>query len=246
MINADMGEISGFSISSISGNTTEATGTATFTVKLTSEPTANVVIEVVTSDTTEGTVSPSSLTFTPTNWNANKTVTVTGVNDDVADGNQNYMVQLTINSGNTMDTSGYASMNPDDVSLTNTDNDSPGFIISAISGNTTEAIETATFTVKPSEPTGNVVIDIVMSDTTEGVVGPSSITISTSNWNTEQTVIVTGVDDDITDGNISYGIQLTINSDSNEDTSGYKSLNPEDVSVINTIMIFCPPTPLLV
>ena len=81
-------ETAGFTISSISGNTTEAGGTATFTVRLSSQPTANVTIGVSSSDTTEGTVSPSSLTFTSSNWNANQTVTVTGVNDSLDDGNQ--------------------------------------------------------------------------------------------------------------------------------------------------------------
>ena len=52
-------ETAGFTVSSISGNTTEAGGTATFTVKLNSQPTANVTIVVSSSDTSEGTISPS-------------------------------------------------------------------------------------------------------------------------------------------------------------------------------------------
>ena len=66
--------------------TTEAGGTATFTVVLDSQPTANVTIALSSSDTTEATVSPASLTFTPANWNVAQTVTVTGVDDLVDDG----------------------------------------------------------------------------------------------------------------------------------------------------------------
>ncbi len=44
--------------------TTEAGGTATFTVVLNTEPTDTVTIGVSSSDTTEGTVSPASLSFT--------------------------------------------------------------------------------------------------------------------------------------------------------------------------------------
>ena len=66
--------------------TTEAGGTATFTVRLNSQPTANVTIGLSSSDTTEGTVLPASLTFTTANWNTPQTVTVTGVNDAVDDG----------------------------------------------------------------------------------------------------------------------------------------------------------------
>ena len=76
----------GFTISSISGNTTESGGTATFTVKLNSQPTSNVSVAVSSSDTSEGTVSPSSLTFTTSNYNSAQTVTVTGVNDSSIDG----------------------------------------------------------------------------------------------------------------------------------------------------------------
>ena len=111
-------ETAGFNVSSISGNTTEAGGTATFTVKLNIQPTANVTIGVSSSDTTEGTVSPSLLTFTSANWNANQTVTVTGVNDSLDDGNQSYTVVLAAASSSD---SGYSGLNPNDVSVTNTD-----------------------------------------------------------------------------------------------------------------------------
>ena len=44
--------------------TTEGGGTASFTVVLNTQPTASVTIALSSSDTTEGTVSPASLTFT--------------------------------------------------------------------------------------------------------------------------------------------------------------------------------------
>ena len=69
----------GFTISAISGNTTEAVGTATFTVVLKTQPTANVTLPISSSDLTEGTVSTASLTFTSANWNVAQTVTVTGL-----------------------------------------------------------------------------------------------------------------------------------------------------------------------
>ena len=53
-------DTAGITVSPTSGlTTTEAGGTATFTVVLTSQPTANVTIALSSSDTTEGTVSPS-------------------------------------------------------------------------------------------------------------------------------------------------------------------------------------------
>jgi len=72
--------------------TTEGGGTATFTVKLDSEPTADVTIGLTSGDTTEGTVSPVSLTFTSGSWNTAQTVTITGVADTIGDGNVAYSI----------------------------------------------------------------------------------------------------------------------------------------------------------
>src|SRR5438132_5579215 len=84
----------GSTVSAISGHTTENGGTATFTVRLTSQPTADVTIPVASSNTGEGTVSTALLTFTNLTWNLNQTVTVTGVNDAITDGNVAYQINL--------------------------------------------------------------------------------------------------------------------------------------------------------
>ena len=62
-------------MSAISGNTTEAGGTATFTVVLNSQPTANVTVNYDTNDPSEGTVGSTSKVYPPTNWTAPQTVT---------------------------------------------------------------------------------------------------------------------------------------------------------------------------
>jgi hypothetical protein len=72
--------------------TTEAGGTATITVALTGPPTANVVLPLVSSDLTEGALSVSSLTFTPSNWAVPQSVTVTGLPDFSHDGDIAYSI----------------------------------------------------------------------------------------------------------------------------------------------------------
>jgi Zn-dependent metalloprotease len=101
--------------------TTEAGGTTTFNVVLTSQPTDNVTIPLSSNDTTEGTVSVASVTFTTANWNVAQTVTVTGVNDALDDGDISYSILtgMTISTDPSYDTT----INPSDVSLTNTDDD---------------------------------------------------------------------------------------------------------------------------
>lgn len=67
---------------------------ATVEVALSAMPSHDVVLNVASSDTNALTVSPSSLTFTQANWNVPQTVTVTSVNDSIANGNRNASVQF--------------------------------------------------------------------------------------------------------------------------------------------------------
>ena len=85
----------GFKVMPTSGlKTTERGGQATFTVALLSPPTAVVTVALISDRTGEGTVSPAGLMFTPVNWNAPQTVTVTGVDDPDADGDVSYSIVL--------------------------------------------------------------------------------------------------------------------------------------------------------
>jgi hypothetical protein len=74
--------------------TSEAGTQASYSVVLQKKPTANVTIDPESSDPTEGTVTPASLTFTPDTWNTPQVVTVTGVDDADVDGNVVYSVRL--------------------------------------------------------------------------------------------------------------------------------------------------------
>jgi Domain of unknown function (DUF4347)/Cadherin-like/Right handed beta helix region/Cadherin domain/SdrD B-like domain len=110
----------GITVSPISSNTSEAGGTASFTVVLNAPPTADVTISVVSDTTLEGIVSTSLLTFTSINWNIPKVVTVTGVNEELVDGDRAY--SITLGSAISSD-SNYSGMDVPDVAAVNTDND---------------------------------------------------------------------------------------------------------------------------
>ena len=60
--------------------------TSTVSVMLGSQPTADVTVAVTGSDATELSFSPASLEFTATDWNTAKTVTLSGVRDNLVDG----------------------------------------------------------------------------------------------------------------------------------------------------------------
>ena len=210
--------------------TTEAGGKATFTAVLNSQPTADVTIPLTSSNTAEGTVDKSSLTFTAANWNVAQTVTVTGVDDLVVDGNIAYNI---VTAAATSTDTNYSGVNAADVAVTNTDNDTKGITVTPTTGlTTTEAGGTANFTVVlNSQPTADVTIPLTSSNTAEGTVDKSSLTFTSANWNTPQTVTVTGVDDLVVDGNIAYNI---VTAAATSTDTNYSGVNAADVAVTNT------------
>ncbi len=217
--------------------TTEGGGTARLFFTLKSAPTGNVDIPLSSSDTSEFTVSPATLTFTPANWNTVQQVTLTGVDDPVADGNQ--ARTLIIGAAVSADPT-YSGVDLADLAVTNNDNDTAGFTVSAISGNTTEAGGTATFTIRMnSKPTADVVVGLSSSNTSEGTVSPASVTFSATvgaclgggDWCTNQTVTVTGVNDTAKDGSQAYSI-ITAPAVTTDPT--YSGMDPANVAVTNT------------
>ena len=193
--------------SAVSGQATEAGGTATFTVRLRSQPTAAVTVAVTSRDTTEGRVSAgggapaasTTLTFTTGSWNTAQTVTVTGADDDVDDGTVTWAVRLTPSSGDTS----YGALSPVDVPVTTTDDDTaraalvltPASILengevstvtATLSHATTEAV---TLTVAAAAGTGAVAADFTLSTTTTltlaaGATTSTGLVTVTANDNT--------------------------------------------------------------
>ncbi|TAG94907.1 MAG: hypothetical protein EAZ09_12470 [Oscillatoriales cyanobacterium] len=96
--------------------TTEAGGKATFNIKLNTQPTADVKIDLSSSNTAEGIVSPPALTFNSGNWNSTQTVTVTGVNDNIVDGNKAYTI---VTAPAVSTDSKYSGLNANDIAVSN-------------------------------------------------------------------------------------------------------------------------------
>ena len=206
-------------------NPTSPSHTDSFTVVLDTQPTATVTIGPITSlDTGEVTVSPSSLTFTASNWDIPQTVTVTGVDDAIVDGMRSVLIDLGIASGGD-----YGGINPGDVTVHNLDDDNSStqeVIVLTGDGLVTREHPTTPLSdsfqvVLSSTPTANVTIGTITStDTGEVTVAPSSLTFTTSNWDLPQTVTVTGVDDMEPDGMVSVTVTLGSCSSSDPNWNG--------------------------
>ncbi|MBL7035211.1 MAG: hypothetical protein ISR93_05665, partial [SAR324 cluster bacterium] len=99
------------------------------------------------------------------------------------------------------------------------------YTISNISGHTSEDGTAATFDVTLKiAPTEDVVVNVSSSNTEEATVNPAILTFTTGNWDTAQTVTVTGIDDTDSDGHQEYQISLS--------ASGVSISAPESVEVV--------------
>src|SRR5438093_321953 len=123
-------------------------------------------------------------------------------------------------------------MNASDVGVTNTDNDTAGITVSPTSGlTTTDGGGRAPSTVVSTRKSdAYATVGLSSSDLTEGTVAPASVTFTSGNWSTAQTVTVTGADDFGVDGNVAY----TIVTAAATSTDGiYNGMDPSDVGVAN-------------
>ncbi|MEE3193643.1 MAG: hypothetical protein VX289_03910, partial [Candidatus Poribacteria bacterium] len=195
----------GFDLSAISDSiTTEAGGSATFTVSFLSQPIVGVVVSITSSDTTEGVLVPGSIVFTDKNWNTVHTATVTGFDDDIDDGDIDYTIKISSSSNDPT----YSVLNDTSISFTNSDDDLAGLTISGKSGLvTTEAGGDTSITVMlNSEPISDVLIVLTSSDSSEGLPDSDSLRFTPSTWDTKQDLKVVGQQDYLDDGDVAYNI----------------------------------------
>ena len=173
----------------------EASGTDTYTVVLKGRPPAtegDVTVAVTISPSGVATVKPSTLTFTTANWSTAQTVTVTGVNDNLDNAGGNRTATIT----NDPSGGGYDEAESETVTVTVTDDE--GLKVAPAARSVSEAGGSSTYTVSlATQPPGNVTVAVASSDTTVATVKPSTLTFTTANWSTAQTVTVTGVNDNL-------------------------------------------------
>ena len=197
-------DVAGLTVSAVTGQATEAGGTATFTVKLADAADGGGDGDGDGGDASEGTVSPSSLTFAPGVWNTVQTVTVTGVDDDVDDGDVTWNVILNPDSGPAGDAH-YRAVGNSNVRVSTTDDDTAGVTFTPTALTVTEQDAAgATFTVvlDSEPPPGTTSVRLGRSDAEIDLNGvrtyPYNLSFNPTNWSTAQTVTVTAsADSDI-------------------------------------------------
>jgi hypothetical protein len=215
----------------------------TFTIQLPNRPESDVTIDVKCSDMTEALVVPSVLVFTTANWMKPTTVTIIGQDDKEVDGDQTFSVTLTTSSTD----DSYANVEWY-FFVVNKDDD--GLTLSR-----TECVTTESFAMDGSGQTGDFggfcVVELAMrvwrhdefkemtfliesSDSTEGRAFPNQLKFYPDNFLVPQKINITGLDDLIDDGDVTFRMDLIGRMTYLEDTGQPdKEIIRSQIAVVN-------------
>jgi septum formation topological specificity factor MinE len=198
-VNITDDDVAGVTVTPLTVNLTEGGAAATYTVVLDSEPAAGTQVVVEITDGAESDADLNTLTFTPADWDAPQTVSVTVADNDVADGARiETLVQVL---GAATDAPAYVAIDPDDVTVNIADDDMVGLIVTPNSVSVTEGSSNTYQIQLASEPAAGttVIVDIAAVDAQTTAL-PAQVTFDPSNWDMPETITVEAVDDDIVEG----------------------------------------------
>ena len=182
-------------------------GSNTYTVVLTTEPTANVRVNMTAVlSATDISVDSEVLTFTADNWNQAQTMTVRAVEDNDAITNDPVTLTHTASGG------GYDDVVVDDVTVTITENDTPELSIADVS--LEEDAANMTFTVALNVLSDKkITVDYATSDGTatagDDYTAVSATTLTFAAGETEKTFTVAIKDDDLDEGDETFTVTLS-------------------------------------
>ena len=190
MVDVTDTDMAGVTIS-VTTLTIDEESTDTYTIKLTSQPTGDVTVQINDPANTVITATQSALTFTPMNWNTPQPVTVNALADEDANedtgtitheittGPEEYPTALSIAS----------------VDVTSTDGNTRGVEITETAVEVEEGGATDTYQVRlGTEPNGTVTIT-ALPDNSDVSVNPNSLDFDADDWNDYQTFTVSSIQD---------------------------------------------------
>lgn len=174
----------------------------TISVRLAVQPVGNVFVAVQSSDTSAALVSSSELLFTSANWDVSRTITISGVNDSVLDGDQNSLLLFSVDARSSAP---YRLAGNRQAVVRTLDDENARLLVDETNGTTvvTESGTSDTVTVRLAvRPIGTVVVDVTTGSPLDVSIQNSSLTFTSANWDQPQTVTLTAIDDVTADGNM--------------------------------------------
>ena len=207
--NAD-NDLASVTLIPIDNLSSEAGDSASFYLRLTAIPTADVQIDLRSLVPAEAVPVQSQVTFTPVNWNIPQLITVNGVNDSppLSDGTQTVTIVTENISSTDVHFGAITNANAPSFIVMNQDDDAPGVLITLVDNNfkTNEAGNTVTLMFELlSQPAAGADVSIPLSlgaAVDEMTLNATSVLIQNADWNLPSLnqVTLTGVDDNLIDG----------------------------------------------
>ena len=203
---------------------------------LATQPTANVVVSLSSSDGSEINVT-ETLTFTSSNWATPQTFDVNALTDSSVDGDQSVEIRIEVSASSD---GIYSAIQPAILAVSVTDIDQAGLLISGADNlQVDEDGGFAEFQVTLSaRPNRNVTVPLSLNPGGQASLSASSLTFTKNNWNTPQTVRVTGLDDFIDDDTVIFYVDVGPSSSSDNDFDDYtrqvlvSALDNDDAGII--------------
>ena len=178
------------------------------TFKLKSQPLADVVLNISSDHNDKLTISSKQMIFTSSNWNINQSVIFTAIDDNIASGDLSFNIKIKPSSTDAL----YNNIPENVIPVTIKDDDIAGIIYDSTSSILNEGqYITRTFKLK-SQPTSNVTLNISSNNSSRLSISKPSLIFTASNWDTEQSVKFTAIDDSIDDGDVTVSVNIKSSS----------------------------------
>jgi hypothetical protein len=205
--------------------TSEAGGTASFSVRLSRRPVADVRVAVASSNEDEGRPETKDLVFTALDWDQPHRVTVRGVDDFDRDGDRAYSVLLLSRSRDRS----FHELHTAPITVHNLDDDRPTVLVSASGLLPASGDGAATFSVSLSaRPRGEVQLRLANLDPQNGRLSQQTLRFSPHDWASSKTVVVTGAPDPL--AGEARDARISLEPVRTEDPD-YAGIDPADVTV---------------
>ena len=165
-------------------------GSDTYTVVLDTPPSADVTVAISGHSGSDVSPNPASLTFTPSNWSAEQTVTVRAAEDDDALADDPVTLTHTVTGGD------YEGLEADRLTVTITENNTAGVTVSRTAMTVAEGGSDTYSVVLDTPPSADVTVAISGHSGSDVSPNPALLTFTPSTWSAEQTVTVSAAEDD--------------------------------------------------
>ena len=179
-----------------------------FTVALSQQPNSTVSVPVSSSDPQEGTVVPAMLTFEPDNWDQPQSVTVSGEDDSILDGDVTYEIQIGPASSEDV---AFDGLTYPSLEAINSDDEEAAIQIApntglATAGANSSAAVTVSLSAEPLEP---VTVSVQSSQSAWGQPDVSEVVLDAQNWQSGESLEIVGQDGaGVAPGEHAYEVQF--------------------------------------